>query len=96
VSTLTGQRAGPNELCGHIAELRGGSLKHVGEDGERLVFCDLVPLHQDALCLFDKRARHHCGAQVSEILAAAGCCFRIADEDGGSLSKDRVSWPRPS
>src|SRR5215217_6273587 len=35
--TFTGQRAGPDQLCGYIAELRIGSLGGVGEDGECLV-----------------------------------------------------------
>jgi hypothetical protein len=53
----------------------------VGEHAEGFVLGDLVPLHQDAFCLFDKGARHHHGAQPSEILAVPGCCFRIADRD---------------
>ena len=53
----------------------------MGEDGERLVLGDLVPIHQDAFCLFDEGARHHCGAEVREIFAGPGCCFRIADCD---------------
>jgi hypothetical protein len=81
VSTGTGHCAGPDELGGHVAQLGVGSLGGVGEDGERLVLLDLVPLHQDAFGLFDTGARHHRGAQLSEILAGAGCCFCIADRN---------------
>src|SRR4029453_12095711 len=81
VSTGTGHRTGPDELGGHVAQLGVGSLGGVGEDGERLVLFDLVPLHQDAFGLFDAGARHHRAAKLSEILAGAGCCFRVADRN---------------
>jgi hypothetical protein len=69
------------KLGGHVAQLGVGLLGGVGQDGECLVLFDLVSLHQDAFGLFDAGARHHRGAQLSEILAGAGCCFGIADRN---------------
>jgi hypothetical protein len=72
--TFTGQRAGPDQLCGYIAELRIGSLGGVGEDGECLVSLILCRSIK-CLCLFDRGARHHHDAQLSEILAGPGRCL---------------------
>src|SRR5215217_4386491 len=79
--TSTGQHAGPDQLCGYVAELRIGSLGGVGEDGECLFLFDLVPLHQNAFGLFNKRTGHHRRAQLGEIRAGPGCCFSVADRD---------------
>jgi hypothetical protein len=66
MSISIGQRAGPDELRGDIAQSGVGSLRGVDEDRERLVLGDLVPLHQDAAGLLDACARRHDGAQETE------------------------------
>src|SRR5512133_1585456 len=72
-SISAGQRPGPDQLRSDVAQLRIGSLGGVGEDGARLVLFDLVPLHQDPFGLLNTYARHHDGAELSEIIAGRGC-----------------------